>query len=308
MMVRPDRGVLKSVTAAPLRPVVLALAVSVLIVLVVLASRSASVQSDSAELNPGPVIAIIHTVEIVGIAIEILAIVLWVLASRLAKRHEEGEEEKYHELPRVHWLIKVILLAFPLSLLGLLIYALYRFRFADPSQFPDLSRIFAPTPGNTGPTDRDIVAVFGLAWWEYGISIALAGLVIAAVVWALRREDALSRTPPDLPFRARVLSYAVDAGLHDARAERDPRRAVIAAYATMERILAARGLPRRETEAPLEYMSRLFAELGVGSQSIHTLTDLFEVARFSHHRVGPAMKERAIAALEALRQELRPTP
>jgi hypothetical protein len=151
-----------------------------------------------------------------------------------------------------------------------------------------------------------VARVFGLAWWEYGISLALVLAVLAVIVWALRRDTALAATSEEPPSRASILSHAVDLGLKDARAERDPRKAVIAAYVSMERILAAEGLPRRKTEAPLEYMSRLFAELGVGNEPIQTLTDLFEVARFSHHRIAPAMRERAIASLETLRHELRP--
>ena len=45
--------------------------------------------------------------------------------------------------------------------------------------------------------------------------------------------------------------------LDDLRSEPDPRKAVIGAYAKMERTLAARGLPRHESEAPEEYLARI---------------------------------------------------
>ena len=48
-----------------------------------------------------------------------------------------------------------------------------------------------------------------------------------------------------------AVSAAVDESLDDLRAEPDPRRAVIAAYARLERVLAAHGLPRFAAEAPL---------------------------------------------------------
>jgi hypothetical protein len=38
---------------------------------------------------------------------------------------------------------------------------------------------------------------------------------------------------------------------------------------------------------------------------VHGLTALFERARFSRHEIGLDMKEEAIAALEAIRDELR---
>ena len=53
-----------------------------------------------------------------------------------------------------------------------------------------------------------------------------------------------------MPVLADVLEETID----DLRAEADPRRAVIAAYARMERALAAAGLPRSPAEAPDEYL------------------------------------------------------
>ena len=60
-----------------------------------------------------------------------------------------------------------------------------------------------------------------------------------------------------------ALADVLDETLDDLRAETDPRRAVIAAYARMERALAAYGLPRRPSEAPDEYLQRIFADLEV---------------------------------------------
>jgi hypothetical protein len=80
---------------------------------------------------------------------------------------------------------------------------------------------------------------------------------------------------------------------------------VIAAYARLENVLAAHGLPRLPAEAPLEYLARMLAELEVGEASARALTDLFERAKFSQHAVGAEMKEQAIAALESVRDELQ---
>jgi heme/copper-type cytochrome/quinol oxidase subunit 2 len=290
-----------------LRLILLAIAVSVLIILLVVASRPVSVEGDSQQVNQGPVIAIVHAVEIFGISIEVLAIVLWLVVSRMAKREEE-EDDTYREPTRVPWWVKLIVTAIPLVMLGLIIYSIYRFLSGGQVQSFDLSGLVAPAPGNGGPSARDVADVFGLAWWEYGISLALVIAVLAVIVWAFRRDASDESAAVEPATRAEILSYAVDLGLDDARRERDPRKAVIAAYATMERILAEEGLPRQRTEAPLEYMSRLFAELGIGNEPIRALTDLFEMARFSHHPIIPAMKERAIAALETLHRELEPAP
>ena len=66
-----------------------------------------------------------------------------------------------------------------------------------------------------------------------------------------------------------MAAAAVDESLDDLRAEPDPRRAVIAAYARLERVLAAHGLPRKPAEAPLEYLGRMLAELSVSDRRRH---------------------------------------
>jgi hypothetical protein len=96
----------------------------------------------------------------------------------------------------------------------------------------------------------------------------------------------------------------LDETLDDLLAEPDPRRAVIAAYARMERAFAAHGVPRRQFEAPHEYLGRVLAEATGGGRGAVRLTALFERARFSPHEVDSAMKTDAIEAIQALQAEL----
>lgn len=92
--------------------------------------------------------------------------------------------------------------------------------------------------------------------------------------------------------------------LEDLRAERDPRKAVIGAYARMEKLFAAHQVPREEAETPQQYVERVLARLQVSSFAVRRLTELYERARFSPHTVDAGMKDDAIAALEGLRAEL----
>jgi Domain of unknown function (DUF4129) len=108
--------------------------------------------------------------------------------------------------------------------------------------------------------------------------------------------------------REAALMHALDEVLEDTlddlRAERDPRKAVIGAYARMERLFAAHQVPRDEAETPQQYVERVLARLQVSSFAARRLTSLYERARFSPHTVDGAMKDDAIAALEGLRAEL----
>jgi heme/copper-type cytochrome/quinol oxidase subunit 2 len=284
-----------------------ALVVTVLIALIVLASRSATVPSAEERANAGPLIAIVHLIEIVGIAAELLALLLLVTFFRPSRRRKDDEDQIYHEPVRVHWAVKLLISAFPLLVLTGLIFVLMRMHpLVQPP--PPAPVEVAPPPSGSGGVIEQVIANLELGWWEVLLAGTLAGAAFIAILLALRTPPPSPRTKPEPGEQASVLATAVTAGLRDARREPDPRRAVIAAYATMERILAARGLPRREVEAPLEYMTRLFAERTVSDEALATLTDLFELARFSHHPIGPAARERAIAALTRIEQELQEVP
>ena len=65
------------------------------------------------------------------------------------------------------------------------------------------------------------------------------------------------------------------------------------------------GLPRRPSEAPFEYLERALRELDTSAEGVRRLTDLFEWAKFSHHEPRPEMRDEAIDALVAVRDELR---
>src|SRR5207248_4831549 len=145
-------------------------------------------------------------------------------------------------------------------------------------------------------------AHFDLAPVIVVFSLAAAALAAGAFFYVRARR----RRGPNAARTAVALSNALDESLDDLRREGDARRAVIAAYARMERALAACGLPRRAAEAPLEYLGRVLRDLlRASAVSVARLTDLFEHAKFSQHEVGREMKEEAIAALVAVRDELR---
>ena len=143
----------------------------------------------------------------------------------------------------------------------------------------------------------------GFAWIPVSITLALVAVAVLGFWWSGRsRRRALGGRGGD-PL-ADALETALDESLDDLRAEPDPRRAVIAAYARLERVLASYGFPRNTSEAPLEYLSRMLGGLSVSPPAARRLTDLFERAKFSQHAVGAEMKEHAIGALETVRDDL----
>jgi hypothetical protein len=73
----------------------------------------------------------------------------------------------------------------------------------------------------------------------------------------------------------------------------------------MEHVLATHGLERLPADAPLEYLARVLRTLHVRESAVQSLTRLFEYAKFSTHDIDAEMKEEAIAALIAVREDLQ---
>ncbi len=133
------------------------------------------------------------------------------------------------------------------------------------------------------------------------VVIGLATIAVIAAAVALRRKH----PPPADEGIAEEIAAILDDTLDDLRAEKDPRRAIIAAYARLERVLAAHGLPRRLHETPDEFLTRVGPELELSQGSLRRLTDLFTRAKFSPHDVDTGMKDQAIDALSTVRDELK---
>jgi cytochrome bd-type quinol oxidase subunit 2 len=131
--------------------------------------------------------------------------------------------------------------------------------------------------------------------------LALLGLAAASFALARRRRAPAPRV--DEPVAEAVVAV-LDEALDDLGDERDPRRAVIAAYARMEDVLAEHGLERRPAETPYEYLARVLTDLRASERSARRLTELFEWAKFSTHEVSERMRADAVGCLTRLRAEV----
>lgn len=131
----------------------------------------------------------------------------------------------------------------------------------------------------------------------------LLGLVAAVGSAAVYRHRHGQHMHEEAALAAALDAVLADT-LEDLYAERDPRAAVIGAYARMEETFAAYRVPREQAETPLEYLARVLDSLRVSSWAVRRLTLLFERAKFSAHEVDSTMKEDAISILASLRAEL----
>lgn len=161
--------------------------------------------------------------------------------------------------------------------------------------------VFPPTqPGVHQPRPVGHARTPEIVWpIVIGAGVLAAAVVVALYVVSRRRK------PENTSAEASEAAAAeLDDAIDDLRREPDPRKAVVAAYARMESALTLVGLPRRAAEAPFEYLGRAGRELQTES-SMASLTASFEEAKFSVHTIGESMRDRAIAALTAVRDEVR---
>ena len=134
-------------------------------------------------------------------------------------------------------------------------------------------------------------------WVGFALGAAAVLALAVFVAWHVYG----SRRTADGPASDATITEGAEAGLAELSSIRDPRTAVIRAYAAMEHVFSRRGLERRPHEAPNEYLARLISGSSGRRQAATALTGLYHVARFSPHSVSRDMKQEAIVAFEVLK-------
>ena len=148
---------------------------------------------------------------------------------------------------------------------------------------------------------------------HHGDGFATIDWVIAGLTWVLLVGGSVVALRRMRTRRAAARAAAAaagydadeppDLGLDRLRAEPDPRRAVIGAYALMDRVMADRALGRRRSEAPLEYLGRMTAAGYARITALGRLTRLYARARFSTHPIDRGMQAEAVDAVETIAAE-----
>jgi hypothetical protein len=285
MASKPDQG-----RSVPTRAIYAGIGLCALLAVVALASRGsrpASSGGSSSRALPGDVFDYVFTFSI------LLALVM-VAAAAYLRATAGPERKKAWELRQMVMFVVAIA---AVSVAAVVIAEQLR---ENPNQ--GLARLIGDrtTSVRTDAEGRPVQPTQPEFEWA---AVLIAGALVG-VGYGVYRLGRKKRPPEDRTLRE-DLAAILDDTLGKLWDEQDPRRAVILAYAWMERTLGAHGLPRVPSEAPLEYLARVLIDLDASRESVFELTALFERAKFSPHDVDEAMKHEAIAALTAVRDDLR---
>ena len=228
-------------------------------------------------------------------------IVVWGLANRRRQQRLSGKTD---------WRRTLVAVAFISALLSVAVFAAEKRQEGRQARGNAGATALAGPLGPTGLRQRQKPRAETpphRAQWSWLPVLVLGSLLLGivvttgiAVAHGRRNREALDEEAE----LTRALNEVLSDSLDDLRAERDPRKAVIRAYARMEKTFGAYGVPREEHETPLEYVARVLDSLRVSSFAVRRLVQLFERAKFSPHTIEASMKDDAIEALAGLRAEL----
>lgn len=236
----------------------------------------------------------------------VLLSALALLAPARRRRKDDELPEPETAPPEVPWIVKLVVTLLPFALAVAIVVAVLNGS-TTVRNAPALGSGLAlgqglgsgrASPAHAGGTRTGFVLPPWLPWTVLGL-VATAAIVTAVVLFVRSQ-----RHPAPDPAESSAAGAAVEAAIGALEADTDPRRAVIAAYAAMQRTLAVYGLVRSESEAPREFLSRVLLAGRATELEAATLTGLFEEARFSTHPIRERARGRALAALGSLQERL----
>lgn len=161
-----------------------------------------------------------------------------------------------------------------------------------------------PSTGATQPraTGRGRAAgSLDLGWLLVPVAVTLA---VAAPVAVLIRRRRARRDEAAHRDDESALAQAVTASIAALESDRDPRRAILRAYAQMERAFDRVEIVRARDETASEFLVRTTRRLPLSAPAAAALTGRFEEVRYSTHEITEADRQDALASLRVVEREL----
>ena len=304
-----------------------AVAVIVLVLLAIVALRG---YLPGAEPAPGPRKpassgsgSLIAVVAMVAVSFTVIAIAIIAQARHRVAAQSAGEPPREYRSERagLPWRLLLIAAVGLLAWLAVLVLlmrwgsdlAVDAVPLTDPEPDPDA----APQTGRAEPSAPEKPTGNGdLFGYLAAATVALLVLSTAATIYGRRRgatataDPVVAGAPMPAPPAGPDLARAAELGLAEiGDRSRDPREAIIACYAAMERELEkSPGTIPQDSDTPSEVLARAVERQALRADSAAQLVDLFEEARFSPHVMNEGHRADAVAALRLVQRELQGVP
>jgi Domain of unknown function (DUF4129) len=233
-------------------------------------------------------------------AAEGLAIIAFVVVVASARPQRQPKDEDDEELwrPNIPWwakaagvLLAVAALVAPFAVL-----------------FTRKPRQLGPRPLPGGPPKVSLghaATSSASDVWPLIIGMVIAIAIVVAFTLLGRRKRMVRAQPKDRTRLATLLD-SLAAGSDALNAGGEPRAAIIACYAAMERGFAAAGSAPAVADTPAEVLARATRTGLVRPEPAETLTGMFRLARYSTYPMTSADSRVAADALTQMRSDLGP--
>ena len=142
----------------------------------------------------------------------------------------------------------------------------------------------APLPGG----NFAVILIFSIL---FGVIVAIS---LSRIYRTEKREITVQRSAREY----------VEEALYQVRIGKDVRGAILSAYKEMESLMRQHGVESKKYYTPREFERFALETLKISKKPVDTLTSLFELARYSKHEMNEEHRKEAIAALEAIRNEM----
>ena len=239
--------------------------------------------------------AVLATVLSAAEGLAVIAFIV-VLASARPQRQPKGDDDEELWRPNIPWWAKTA---------GVLL--------AVAALVTPFAVLFTRKPGQLGPRPRPsgppkvslghAAAPSASSVWPLIIGMVIAIAIVVVLTRPARRKRS-ARAQPKNSTRMAALLDSLAAGSDALSAGGEPRAAIIACYAAMERGFAAAGSAPAVADTPAEVLARATRAGLVRPEPAETLTGMFRLARYGPYPMTSADSLLAADALTQMRSDL----
>jgi hypothetical protein len=301
------------------RPRVVAVIVLTVIAAIALRGYLPGVESPPQERQATGFGSLFAVIAMLAVSMAIIVIAIVTQSRNRPLGHGAGDlpRERAGDRRPLTW--RMVLVAVAVVIAWLLLFALLsrmngQFGVDAPASPTSTPPPGAPVPPTEAPQPpQSSPAVFSMLAGAT-VLLMLAVFIGAAIIGRRQRRRV---QPPPAPGDESVmapttsapdpLARAAERGLAEAGdLSREPREAIIACYAAMERELEnSPEVVPRESDTPTEVLARAVEHRALRADSATELVELFEEARFSPHVMTEGHREAAVRVLRLVLAELR---